>query len=112
MANPHEPRVLVVDDEPDTCCNLSDILTDLGYRVALAHDVDGAAEQLRFATFRVTLIDMKLTNGDGGDVFRLVREADPHARTVLVTGCRPEMNPLVERVLSEGADAACYKPLD
>jgi CheY-like chemotaxis protein len=30
MVNPHEPRVLVVDDEPDICSNLSDILTDLG----------------------------------------------------------------------------------
>ena len=27
-----QPRLLVVDDEVDTCANLSDILTDLGYR--------------------------------------------------------------------------------
>jgi DNA-binding NarL/FixJ family response regulator len=55
---------------------------------------------------------MKLPDGDGSKVFRLVREADPRARTVLVTGCRLEMDPLVERVLAEGADAACYKPFD
>ncbi len=28
-----EPAILVVDDDVDTCRNLSDILTDLGYRV-------------------------------------------------------------------------------
>jgi DNA-binding response OmpR family regulator len=107
-----EPLVLVVDDDRELCENLWQILRERGYRVALAHDADGAAEQLRGATFRIALIDMKLPGGDGGEVFRLVREADPHARTVLVTGCRPEMDTLVERVLAEGADAACYKPFD
>lgn len=30
--------ILVVDDEVDTCRNLSDILTDLGYQVDTATD--------------------------------------------------------------------------
>ena len=38
---PASCSVLVVDDDVDTCRNLSDILTDLGYHVAIAHD--GAA---------------------------------------------------------------------
>ena len=62
--------------------------------------------------FRVVLIDMKLPGGDGAEVFRLVREANPEARTVLITGCRAETDALVERVLAEGADAVCYKPFD
>ena len=32
------PAILVVDDDVDTCRNLSDILTDLGYRVDTAHE--------------------------------------------------------------------------
>ena len=32
------PSILVVDDEVDTCRNLSDILTDLGYHVDIAHE--------------------------------------------------------------------------
>jgi two-component system, NtrC family, response regulator HydG len=107
-----EPLVLVVDDDHDLCENLWEILRERGYRVALAHDAAGAAEQLRDANVRVALIDMKLPDGDGTEVFRLVRGAAPEARTVLITGCRPEMDSLVERVLAEGADAACYKPFD
>ena len=30
--------LLVVDDDVDTCHNLRDILTDLGYRVEVTHD--------------------------------------------------------------------------
>jgi CheY-like chemotaxis protein len=33
MAGVH---ILCVDDDPDTCASLSDILTDLGYRVDVA----------------------------------------------------------------------------
>jgi len=107
-----QPLVLVVDDDRELCENLWQILRERGYRVALAHDAGEVVEQLRGATFRVALIDMKLPGGDGSEVFRLVREADAQARTVLVTGYRPGMDTLVERVLAEGADAACYKPFD
>lgn len=107
-----QPLILVVDDDHELCENLWQILRDRGYRVALAHDAGEAAEQLRETPFRLALIDMKLPGGDGAEVFRLVRKATPEARTVLITGNRPETETLVERVLAEGADAACYKPFD
>ena len=68
--------------------------------------------QLQESTFKVVLIDMRIPDGDGGAVFRMVREANPQARTVLITGYRSEMDQLVEQVLAEGADAVCYKPFD
>ena len=55
---------------------------------------------------------MKLPKGDGTTVFRLVREANPDARTILITGHRSELDLLVQKVVSEGADAVCYKPFD
>jgi two-component system, NtrC family, response regulator HydG len=39
--------ILVVDDEVDTCRNLSDILTDLGYQVDTALDGFAALELVR-----------------------------------------------------------------
>jgi len=107
-----QPLVLLVDDDKELCENMWQILRDRGYRVALAHDAEGAAEQLRGAAVRLVLIDMRLPDGDGSEVFRMVREAAPEAKTVLVTGNRPEMDSVVERVLAEGADAACYKPFN
>ena len=41
------PSILVVDDEVDTCRNLSDILTDLGYQVDIAHEGLTALEMVR-----------------------------------------------------------------
>jgi DNA-binding NtrC family response regulator len=107
-----QPLVMVVDDDPDLCANLWDLLRDRGYRVALAHDEPTAARQLNDVSFRIVLIDMKLPTGDGTSVFRLVREANPKARTVVITGHRAELERAVDQVIREGADAVCYKPFN
>jgi len=107
-----QPLVLVVDDDPDLCATLWDVQRERGYRVALAHDETTAAHQLGDARFRVVLIDMRLPDSDGTTVFRLVREANPQARTIVITGHRAELERLVDQVVREGADAVCYKPFD
>jgi DNA-binding NtrC family response regulator len=107
-----QPLVMIVDDDPDLCASLWDMLRDRGYRVAVAHDEPTAARQLGDASFRVVLIDMKLPAGDGTTVFRIVREANPQARTIVITGHRAELERAVDQVLKEGADAVCYKPFD
>lgn len=107
-----QPVVLIVDDDHDLCHTLWDLFRDRGYRVCMAHDPAAAADRLKLRQHNVVLIDMKLPNGTGADVFRMVRQANPTARTVLVTGARGEMEQLVEQTLAAGADAACYKPFD
>ncbi len=107
-----QPLVLVIDDDHDLCANLWDLLRERGYRVGLAHDGTEAARCLAEQRFQAVLIDMKLPSGDGGEVFRLVRQTNPQARTLVITGHRSEMEQLVRRVVTEGADAVCYKPFD
>jgi DNA-binding response OmpR family regulator len=107
-----QPLVMVVDDDHDLCATLWDLLRERGFRVCLAHDEREARESLKDTAFRVVLIDMRLPEGDGTTVFRLVRGANPRARTVLITGHRSETEQLVGQVLQEGADAVCYKPFD
>jgi two-component system, NtrC family, response regulator HydG len=107
-----QPLVLIVDDDRELCANLWDLLRERNFRVCLAHDEIDAAEKLRDSSFKAVLIDMKIPGGDGGRVFQLVRQANPQARTVLITGYRGETDRLVEQVLAAGADAVCYKPFD
>lgn len=108
----NQPLVLIVDDDSDLCANLWDLLRERGYRVAVAHDEEDAASHLLEQDFRVVLIDMKLPRGDGKGVFQRVRQTNPQARTVVITGHRVEMDSVVQRVVTEGADAVCYKPFD
>jgi len=108
-----QPLILVVDDDSDLCATLWDLLREQGYRVCLAHDVSTAAERLRTEKgVRVIMLDMKLPDGEGSQLFRQARQANPQARAVVITGQRPEMDEAVREVLAEGADAVCYKPFD
>jgi DNA-binding NtrC family response regulator len=107
-----QPLVLIVDDDPDLCGSLRDVLEERGYRVCLAHDEAVAAGHLRDTSFRVVLLDMRLPDGDGAHLYQLVRQVNPQARTVVITGYRGEMEKRVEEVLRQGADAVCYKPFD
>ncbi len=107
-----QPLILVVDDDPDLCATVWDLLRERGYRVCVAHNEEQAAEQLSERGIRVVLIDMKLPQGDGTSVFRLVRQTNPNARTIIITGNRTEMEQLIQNVVNEGADAVCFKPFD
>jgi CheY-like chemotaxis protein len=107
-----QPLVLVVDDDPDLCASLGDLLRDQGYRVGVAHGEQTARARLADQVFRVVLVDLRLPDGDGQSVLRLVRELRPEARTVLITGHPGEMDPVIQQALKEGADAVCFKPFD
>ena len=104
---------MVVDDDRDLCENLWDVLHEQGYRVCVAHDELQAEGRLRERTYKVVLIDMKLSKEDGGQrVYEIVRQSNPAARVILITGFRTEMNRPVQRLVAEGADAVSYKPFD
>jgi DNA-binding NtrC family response regulator len=107
-----QPLVLIVDDDHDLCTSLWDLLRERGYRVGLAHNGQEVAERLRDSKFHVALIDLRIPDSDGEAVFRMVRDANPNAHTILITGYRSEMDSLIGQIMAEGADAVCYKPFN
>jgi two-component system, NtrC family, response regulator HydG len=108
-----QPLVLIVDDEPEFCENLWQILKERGFRPALAHRADDARQQLAAKSFDVVLIDLKLSGSEGGDkVFSFVRETNPNARRIIITGYPEEMQGLIRGLIVEGVDTVCYKPVD
>jgi DNA-binding NtrC family response regulator len=92
-----QPLVMVIDDDHDLCLNLWDLLHERGYRVSISHGEQEAANLLRERSYKVVLIDMKLPRGDGASMFQLVRETNPEARTIVITGHRSEMDLLVQK---------------
>lgn len=107
-----QPIVLLIDDDIDLCRSMWDVLREKGYRVCLAHDANQATAELANQRFQVVLIDMKLPQGDGAEVFHQVRQANPATRTVLITGFRGELECKLNEIVDAGADAVCFKPFD
>ncbi len=106
------PLMLIVDDDVDLCGNLWDLLNESEYRVYLAHDEDQAAARLTSRAYDVVLIDMKLPQGDGQGVYERVRQTNPLAHVIAITGCRLETEQFVQQIIADGANAVCYKPFD
>src|SRR5436190_21844803 len=85
MTNPKPPTILVVDDEVDTCHNLSDILTDLGYRVDMAHDGLSALELVRQNHYDLALLDLKMPGMDGLTLYREIKKLRAGTVAIVVT---------------------------
>lgn len=107
-----QPMVMVVDDDRELCDSLWDLFREQGYRVCSAHDVDHARRRLNERNYQIVLIDLKLPQGDGTEVLSELRNCNPGAKSVLITGSGSEMRDSINRALRDGANAVCYKPFD
>jgi CheY-like chemotaxis protein len=104
------PSILVVDDEVDTCRNLSDILTDLGYRVDVAHDGPSALELVRRGSYDVALLDLKMPGMDGLTLYRAIKKL--RADTVALIVSAYASGAVAEEALAAGAWQVLPKPVE
>lgn len=105
-----QPLVMLVDDDEELCDSLWDVLRAQGIRVKLAHNVADASAALESQEYQVAIVDLKLPGGDGLRLCAEVREKNPQARTVLITGFRSELEQRSGQL--SVVDATCYKPFD
>ena len=82
----NDNRLLVVDDDIDTCANLSDILTDYGYEVDVAYGGEDALDLMKQNRYRVALLDYKLPCMNGVELFLRMRQVHGDLDGLLVTG--------------------------
>lgn len=102
--------VLVVDDDVDTCQNLSDILSDIGYDVAVAHNGNEALELIRKRPFDVALLDLKMPGMDGLTLYREIKRIRSGTLAVVISAF---INPEQEAAAyGAGCLRVLAKPLD
>jgi len=104
------PAILVVDDDADTCRNLADILSDLGYQVESAQDGPSALELVRKAHFEVALLDLKMPGMDGLTLYREIKKRSAGTVAIIVTAFAGTTTP--ESARAAGAWHVLPKPID
>jgi len=104
------PRILIVDDEADTCENLSDILTDIGYRVDTAQDGFAALELVKQNHYDIALLDLRMPGMDGLELYRRIREISAGTVAIVVTAYAS--SDTAQSVLSAGAWKIMPKPVN
>lgn len=103
-------NILVVDDEPDTCANLRDILTDLGFRVDTATDATSALRLIDERSYDIALLDLKMPGMGGLELYREIRQR--RAGTVALILTAYASNETTADALRAGAWQVLSKPID
>ncbi len=104
------PRVLVVDDEPGIREAVRQVLEYEGFEVHVAGS--GGEALTDYPTLRpdVVLLDVKMAGLDGLDTLGRVRQLDPTARVIMISGHGTIATAV--RAAREGAFDFLEKPLD
>lgn len=107
-----EESILVVDDDPEFCRTLKDILSLRGYQVETESDPQNVLGHLDSNYKLAVVLDIKLGEVNGVDVMKEIRARYPGKPVVLVTGYRQEMGEAIERACRIGAYTCLYKPFE
>ena len=79
-------RILVVDDEPGIRAALKQLLAYEGYEVEIATSGDDALTAYEARRPHLVLLDVKMAGMDGMATLRQLRERDPEAIVVMISG--------------------------
>src|SRR5262249_5015696 len=109
-----QARVLVVDDNEDAALTVAEVLRELGYEVAVAHDGPSALASADQFAPDVVVLDIGLPVMDGFEVARRLRarasNGDAPPKLVALTGYGQEVDKAHSR--AAGFDAHLVKPVD
>ncbi len=103
-------HVLVVDDDLIFGKNFVTILKDKGYSVELAGIGNKAIDMLNTEHFDIVLLDIKLPDINGIEVFKKIKEAKGKTG-VIVMSAYPFDKPVMDKIKEESLIYFC-KPFD
>lgn len=80
-----EPKVLIIDDEPQIRSLLEKILSLEGFRVAAAEDITHGLELMAGNDFHVVVTDVKLPDGSGIELTKKIKTLYPQTEVIVLT---------------------------
>jgi DNA-binding NtrC family response regulator len=79
-------RVLVVDDGVAVNNNIRKILTKKGFEIEQATSKEEALAKLPIGIYSLVILDLKMPGVKGLELLAAIRERQPSARVIIVTG--------------------------
>ncbi len=104
--------ILVVDDDPETCTVLKDILNTKNYIVGTAYNGEKAIKLVQKNGYDIIFIDLKLPTINGLETYLRIKKIKPEIVAIIMTAYREEMTELVNSAIENDAYTCLYKPLD
>ncbi len=106
MFVPNKPSVLIVDDDLAILRTFTRILERKGYLVTAAARGIDAKNKLANDHFDVALIDLRLPDMEGTELFPYIQQSSRKTIKIVITGQTQRLSSI------KGADASVAKPVD
>lgn len=103
-------QILVVDDEPDYCENVADVLGEMGYGIDVAHRGNEAIAQVRKRPYDLFLLDYKLPCMTGAELYKRLKQAGASTPAILVTAYASDET--TQEAKAAGVGEIVEKPVD
>ena len=100
------PHILLVDDNRDGLLVRRALLEELGYTVEVAENGEKGLALFQASNFDVVVTDYRMPKMNGVEMIARIRQIDPHARIVLLSGF---VEPLGLTEENTGADSVIAK---
>ncbi len=107
-------RILVADDDKLLLRTIEDLLTDAGYAVVTAEDIDAAVDQLRSTPFDLILSDIKFSDNEfeGFAFYKKVQAIPPYAAIPFIFMSALSDGVIVRSGIQLGVDDYLTKPIE
>jgi DNA-binding response OmpR family regulator len=100
-----KPSILIIDDDTAILHVFSRIFQRKGYFVTVAEKGKEAIEKIRSNHYDVAIIDLRLPDMEGTDLFPLIQNTSPQTLKIMLTG-----KTILQDII-EGADVLLRKPI-
>jgi DNA-binding NtrC family response regulator len=100
--NTSRPMVLIVDDEPDMCWVLENLLARSDFDFRIAQTGQAALELMESIMFTIALLDVKLTDMDGLDLAKRLKSMNALVRIAMISGYYYKDDVNIRRAMDEG----------
>lgn len=104
------PRILIVDDNEDTCLVIAGFLERDGYDVVVSADGAEALKAQEKLPFDVLITDIFMPDREGMETIREFHQNHPQTRIIAMSGVASTRVDYLSLSLEIGADRALRKP--
>lgn len=102
----------VVDDDPEICKTMKQILEKKGYSVVTCATGEEAIAFAGERAFDIIFIDMKLPVLNGLETYLEIKKINSKTIAVMITAYRQEADELIKQAIEKGAYSCLYKPFE
>ena len=109
-----QPKILVVEDEPDVCNSLQSYFGRRGFLVSTTPSGTEALSIIKTSKPDIVLLDLKLAEENdlnGVEVLKRLREHDKETKVIIITG-QLFKDEEIEKIRSLGISEYLHKPIE